>query len=304
MSTAALALLAAVAALIAVAAVAVMVVAPAVPRRPAPTRGLLVIGERMDALARELATTVERVREDALRARIVESFGQALDLDEVLARCAEAAASLDGVAGRSSHIETGRRPALGLGRPRPPRRRNGRARRSGRRAPGRQPGARRRRLLPLPGRWPRADAHAVGHRRASRVGERPPRFLTVFGRDEEPPVAGSDFQTLEAIARHAGPAIEIARRRAATRHVPDADGLTGLGTRQALHETLALEVARATATVVGWRSASSISTISGARRARRSDRGRRLLAEVGGACSARRPVRTISRSGAAATSSP
>ena len=42
-------------------------------------------------------------------------------------------------------------------------------------------------------------------------------FLTVFGRDEEPPVAGSEFQTLEAIARHAGPAIETARRRGAAR---------------------------------------------------------------------------------------
>ena len=52
-------------------------------------QGLLVIGGQMDALARELATTVERVREDALRARIVESLGQelqeGLDRDEWIA---------------------------------------------------------------------------------------------------------------------------------------------------------------------------------------------------------------------------
>ena len=64
-----------------------------------------MIGERMDALADELATTVERMREDALRTRLVESLGQALDLDEVLARCAEAAAALHGVAGATVAVE-------------------------------------------------------------------------------------------------------------------------------------------------------------------------------------------------------
>ena len=56
------------------------------------------MGERMDD-SRELSETVARAREDAVRARIVESLGQALDLDEVLARCADAAVSLPGVAG-------------------------------------------------------------------------------------------------------------------------------------------------------------------------------------------------------------
>ena len=99
MSTAVLALLAAVAAVIVAGLVAAIVLRS---RRASEQRldeGLLVIGERMDALADELAATVERMREDALRTRLVESLGQALDLDEVLARCAEAAAALHGVAG-------------------------------------------------------------------------------------------------------------------------------------------------------------------------------------------------------------
>ena len=72
----------------------------------------------MDALAGELATTVEKIREDSVRARIVESFGQALDLDEVLARCAEAAASLHGVAGSTIAVEVDGVPLVRLGRPR------------------------------------------------------------------------------------------------------------------------------------------------------------------------------------------
>ena len=244
MSTAALALLAAVAALVAVAAVAVMVIRT---RRASERRfdtGLLVIGERMDALARDLATTVERVREDALRARIVESLGQALDLDEVLARCAEAAASLHGVAGAIVDIEL-----------------DGVALSASAGLPVEAPGTARAGAVGGPPDGSRVRAVGISYHYPAGAGERTPvrsaiavpvesegihlGFLTVFGRDEEPPIAGNEFQTLEAIARHAGPAIEAARRRGGVRHLPDPDGLTGLGTRQALHETLALEVARA-----------------------------------------------------------
>ena len=70
-------------------------------------------------------------------------------------------------------------------------------------------------------------------------------FLTVFGRGADPPVAGKEFQTLEAIAHHAAPTIESARHLGAVRRLPDTDGLTGIGNRQLFHETLALEVARA-----------------------------------------------------------
>ena len=116
MSTAALALLAAIAALVAAGIVAALLIRA---RRASESRldsGLVAIGERMDALARELVATVERVREDALRARIVESLGQALDLDEVLARCAEAAAALHGVAGAIVSVEVDGVDALGLRR--------------------------------------------------------------------------------------------------------------------------------------------------------------------------------------------
>ena len=59
----------------------------------------------MDPLAGELTRAVTEAQENATRARIVESLGQALDLDEVLARCAEAALSLPGVSGAVVRVE-------------------------------------------------------------------------------------------------------------------------------------------------------------------------------------------------------
>ena len=105
MSTAALALLAAIATLTATVAVAASQLRARRSSDRRLARGLLEMGKRMDALAHELGQTVEKVRADAMRARIVESLGQALDLDEVIARCAEAAASLPGVAGAIVRVE-------------------------------------------------------------------------------------------------------------------------------------------------------------------------------------------------------
>ena len=244
MSTAALALLAAVAALVVVSVVAAIVLRA---RRASDRRldaGLLVIGERMDALAQELATTVEKVREDALRARIVESLGRALDLDEVLARCVEAAASLPGVTGAAvtarvddveltaaAGLDTVALGAAGAG------------------AVGGPPDGSRVRAVGISSHYPPEALERVGMRSAVAVPVESEHghlgFLTVFGSTEEPPVTGADFQTLEAIVRHAGPAIEAARQRGAPRPADGGDPLTGLGNRTSLHETLALEVARA-----------------------------------------------------------
>ena len=99
MSTATLALLAAIAAVVVAAVMAALVLRSRRASERVLDEGLAAIGERMDALARELVVTVERMREDAVRTRLVASLGQALDVDEILARCADAAAALHGVAG-------------------------------------------------------------------------------------------------------------------------------------------------------------------------------------------------------------
>ncbi len=243
MSTAAFALIAAVTAL----AVAIVATAFLLRSRRASdkrvARALHGMRERMDALADELGQTVEKVREDAHRTRLVESLGQALDLDEVITRSAEAAASLPGVAGAVVRIEVDGVPLVASAGltidPTSPATAG---------MVGGPPDGSTVRAVGIsyhftPGNEERTSmksAVAVPLESAgTHLG-----FLTVFGRSEEPPVAGADFQTLEVIARHTGPAIDNARITSVSR-LPETDGLTGLGNRQLFHETLALEVARA-----------------------------------------------------------
>jgi diguanylate cyclase (GGDEF)-like protein len=239
MSTAAIALLAAVAALLATVAIGLTVMRARRDSRRQLTAGLLEIDSRMDSLALELGAAVERVREDALRARIVESLGQALDPDEVLARCAEAAAALHGVTGAIAEVELDGEvlvASAGLA-----------ARATG--SVGGPPGHEPVRAVGISYHYAAATAGRDLLRAAIAVplesDGRRVGFLTVFGRSEEPPVSGDDFATLEAIARHTGPALQQARERTAPRSDPQTDPLTGLRNRLALHETLALEVARA-----------------------------------------------------------
>jgi len=243
-STAALALLVAVATVVVVSLVATTVLRS---RRASERRldaGLLAIRERMDALADELATTVERMHEDALRTRLVESLGQALDLDEVLARCAEAAAALHGVAGAKVAVVVDGVPlsaAAGLAVSAEEGRGVGTV--------GGPPDGSRVRAIGISYHYPVESARDGAVRSAIAIplenGDGQLGFLTVFGYSEDPPVTGSDFQVLQAIGRHTAAAIDGAQRREAAPVLAVVDPLTGLGNRQALHGTLALEVARA-----------------------------------------------------------
>ncbi len=69
--------------------------------------------------------------------------------------------------------------------------------------------------------------------------------LTAFTRSPSVALGESQLEELERIARRAGPALENARRFAATRALADLDALTGLHNRRYFHELLAREVARA-----------------------------------------------------------
>jgi diguanylate cyclase (GGDEF)-like protein len=235
MSIAAFAFAAAAAAFVVALSVAIVRSRKASDRRLA--RAMLEMGERMDVLARELAHTLEKVREDALRARIVESLGQALDLDEVMARCAEAAASLPSVAGAVVRVEVdgatlvaaaGLDPELAG-------------------AVSGPPDGSRIRAVGISYHYPAGDAAPTAMRSAIavplEVDGRQLGFLTVFGQGDE--LTEAEFDSLEAIARHAAPAIANARRLTEVSRLPETDGLTGLGNRHLFHETLALEVARA-----------------------------------------------------------
>jgi diguanylate cyclase (GGDEF)-like protein len=237
MSVAAIAFAAAAAAFVVALSVAIVRSRKASDRRLA--RGMLEMGERMDVLARELAHTLEKVREDALRARIVESLGQALDLDEVMARCAEAAALLPSVAGAVVRVELDGAPLVAAAGLDPEL--------AG--AVSGPPDGSRVRAVGISYHYPAGAAPPTALRSAIavplEVHGRQLGFLTVFGRGDEPPLDDTEFDALEAIARHVAPAIENARHLAEVSRLPETDGLTGLGNRQLFHQTLALEVARA-----------------------------------------------------------
>jgi diguanylate cyclase (GGDEF)-like protein len=244
MSTAALALLAAVAAVILATVVATMVLRSRRASEQMLDEGLLAIGERMDALVRELEATVARMREDALRTRLVESLGQALDLEEVIARCADAAAALHGVAGATVSVTVNGEPltaASGLAVGEPGRRDVGTI--------GGPPDGSAVRAVGISYHYPAEGPVETAIRSAIAVpltnDHGPLGFLTVYGLGEDPPVRGSDFQVLESIASHTVAAIDVACQRHVAAPELGRDLLTGLGNRQALHETLALEVARA-----------------------------------------------------------
>ena len=223
--------------------IAVVVVAIVVRSRRASDlllqHGLIEMRGWIDTLANELTRAVTKVHEDATRARIVESLGQAVDLDEVLARSAEAAMSLPNVSGAVVSIEldgslhsaaAGLDPGAACAVSGPPDGAHVRAVGISYHYPdGREPDVSLRSAIAVP-----------IERGGRQVG-----FLTVFGHAEEPPVADTEFRTLEEIAAQTGPAIENARRRDTVLRGLDNDRLTGLGTRQLFHETLALEVARA-----------------------------------------------------------
>lgn len=206
------------------------------------TRALAAMGGRMDELAHELARTVTAVRDDAERARLVDSLRQAHDVEAVLARCVAAANSIGGVDAARVDVEIDGTPsaaAAGL--------------------EGIGVGA----ILRSPSPAGGSSVRAVGlsyHYEAEHETGRVMRsavavpvassggvvgFLTVFGRGEDPPVAGSGFQTLEVVAAHTAEAIDRLRGSGTHSRFSQDDRLTGLGNRELCHRTLAAEVARA-----------------------------------------------------------
>ena len=248
MSTAALALLAAVAAVIVAGLVAVMVVRT---RRASEQRldeGLVAIGERMDALAHELAANRRADARGRAADALVESLGQALDLDEVARPVRRGRRSAHGVAGATVAVEVDGVPLTATAGLAAGAAADGAAG-DGRRPAGRQRRAGGRDLVPLrrgrgrPGAAAIRSAIAIPLRDRERPARLPDRLRLQRGSAGH---RAATSRLLEAIAephrsRDRGGA-RAARRTAGAAGV---DPLTGLGSRQALHETLALEVARA-----------------------------------------------------------
>ena len=206
------------------------------------TGALAEMGARMDELARELTSSVERLRADARRSRAVDELGGSLDLEEVLARVTDAAAGLPGAAASVVRVDPpGGEPIVA--------------------ATGLDAGAAAGQEItgPPDGAPVRAVALSYHYRSTDEPEEllrsaiavplatdgQALGFLAVYARGAETPIGPDDFGTLEAIAAHAGPAIENARRYGEAQRVAALDALTGLANRSTFHDTLTQEVARA-----------------------------------------------------------
>jgi diguanylate cyclase (GGDEF)-like protein len=206
------------------------------------------LNSRMDELGRELAGALERAEEEGRRSRIFGELAGSIDLDEVLARALEAAGALKGANAALVMLpdDQGGKPlvaTLGLS-----------VEEAERHAITGPPDGRLARSITMSYTYPELERQAAdGEEGIIHSGLAVPLpgetetlgYLTVFTRSKTHNFSDEDVRQLEALALHAGPAIENARRFREARQLADLDALTGLHNRRFFHETLARECARA-----------------------------------------------------------
>ncbi len=198
--------------------------------------------ERMEAMVREVSQALDRVQEESRTTQNFSELSTSIDLDEVLTRTLEAAASFAGVDAALVAVEEGSAPAvaaaLGMGLDESPR-----------------PTV----AAPPDGSTPRAISFAYEYDPresppdAIRAGISVPLlsegeligYLAAFTRGPGHHFGEAQARLLEDLALRAGPAIQNARLFREARQLADLDALTGLHNRRYFHETLAREVARA-----------------------------------------------------------
>jgi diguanylate cyclase (GGDEF)-like protein len=217
-------------------------------RRPVQTARLDAVvadvNTRMEAMLRELTTTVERAEEQSRRNRVLGELAGSIDLDEVLSRTLEAAGSLGGAdAALISMTGIEGKPVvatLGLS-----------IEEAERQAVAGPPDGRAARSISIAYRYAPEELSQNGSLIHSgvavplRIEGDPIGFLTVFTRSASRTFDDGDVDELEELSLRAGPAIENARRFREARQLADLDALTNLHNRRYFHETLAREVARA-----------------------------------------------------------
>ena len=200
---------------------------------------------RFEGMLGDLARDLERAQEESRRSRALSTIGSTIDLDAVLSRTLEAAATLPRVDAAMVVVPQGEAgpmiATLGMSAD----------------EASRQP-------VTGPPDGPDARAVAIRYRydtdqsqndgeliRGGLVvplrndGEELIGTLAVFWRGAERDASDDELAMLEDLAASSGPAIENAKRFREARHLADLDALTGLHNRRYFHDTLARECARA-----------------------------------------------------------
>jgi diguanylate cyclase (GGDEF)-like protein len=242
MITAVIALAAVAAALL---AVGVFLAAGARGRRQPDERVAALLGElqtRMEGLSHDMGDALVRIEELSRRNRTLDDLGRSIDLDEVLARTAEAAALLPGshasLVHTTAHDGSSVVRSSGLPDDTP--------------APallGGPPDGGRPRAVQVTYRYDPGTAPPQSIRSGLGVplrgeGDEPLGFLSLYARGDGE-LGDEALAAAEDLAQRAVPAIENARRYREARQLADTDALTGLHNRRMFHETLAREVSRA-----------------------------------------------------------
>jgi diguanylate cyclase (GGDEF)-like protein len=196
--------------------------------------------QRTAAEVSELTVALEQAREESRWVRTLGELVGSLELDDVMERVLEAAATLPGADASLVSLSSAEDPivaALGLSSAEAERQRVPTVEDPHTRSvavsyeygdvdPGAEP-VRAGVAVPLPG-----ETESVG-------------MLAVFSRSLGYVFDEATISDLEALAGRAAPAIENARRFQEARELADIDALTGLHNRRYFHETLAREVSRA-----------------------------------------------------------
>jgi diguanylate cyclase (GGDEF)-like protein len=199
---------------------------------------------RIDELAQELAGARAEAEEELRRSRVLGDLGVSIDLDEVLERILDIAASWEGADAALVWLDDERgQPfvaTLGLSQEE-----------AERQALAGPPDGRRARAIGLTYRYDESESPSNGLIRSGLAvplprpdAEEDAGYLAVFSRSK-PAFGDESVDDLERLAAKAAPAIENARRFREARQLADLDALTGLHNRRYFHETLAREVARA-----------------------------------------------------------
>jgi diguanylate cyclase (GGDEF)-like protein len=190
---------------------------------------------RMDELATELAGAVARAEEEGRRSRFLGEIAGSIDLDDVVARTLDAAASVTGADAALLCLE-----ARGDGPPL--------VAAHALSADGAKP------IAGPPDGTPAAAVHvsyvyaeeAAGQVHAG-LGVRllDSGTISVYSREPGHRFTADDAKRLEALVERATPALENAQEFREARQLADLDALTGLHNRRYFHEMLARECARA-----------------------------------------------------------
>jgi diguanylate cyclase (GGDEF)-like protein len=209
---------------------------------------LSVSNARIEVMMADLAGALELAQEESRRSRRLSGIRESLDLDAVLARSLDIAASLSGIDAAMIVLPKG---SPGGG-PKPLIASVGMSAEEAAAQPVEgPPDGRRARAVTIAYSYPAEETGEEGLIRGglavplSSETDEPVGTLAVFWRTATRDASDEQMVQVEDLARNAGPAIENAYRFREARQLADLDGLTNLHNRRYFHETLAREVARA-----------------------------------------------------------